>query len=251
LLTLFSVFSGSAFCADKFDIVGLRLGMTPEEALKALRAHGVDESTINKSRRVFSYSDGLKHDYKTKDFLYRINAGKNASVGNQRKQDSITLIFSAPPEGGRLVGIARINNNKVDPVTATQYLDALVKKYGEPTEKQGGKYRWLFGSGTIACRGFGEPDERKGIAADVYARKGTSIDLTRFRNPKVTNLDQCANQLEYSVGIAGERPATRITAFMGDTQAWVKAEQATNKWLADLAEEAAEKRKGQGQGPQL
>lgn len=247
-MALLVLLSGTTFAAsaDAFDIVGIRLGMTPEQTLTALRAHRVKESTIDVSRQVFQYSDGLKHDYKTPDFVYMVVAAKDDIVDGKRRTDTFNLFFSPPPQGGRLVAISRVIANRIDPTTNGQFLDALVAKYGEPTERQAGLYRWLFGDGTKACRDYNLPDAKKGILRDVYIGFPD-----RFRNAQVKSLNECANQLQYSVGSMADQPATRVTAYMTDVQSWVKAEHATNEWLSSLAAEAAAKRKAQGQGPQL
>lgn|SRR5690606_33174706 len=241
---------GIAHSDDGFDIVGLRLGMTPEEALQAMRAHGVKQSTINESRQVFSYGDGLE-SFKTKDFIHSLVGMVDEFVDGKRRTDTFNLYFSPPPEGGRVVAIRRVIENQVDPITGGEFRDALVGKYGEPTERSASALRWLFGKGSKNCtRGYTYASDVSMVRV-VYRSAGKRIYLDQFNNPKVKSLDECANTFQYTVRAMPEQPAKWVEAIMVDVQGAVKAEQAANAWVAGLAAEAAAKRKGQGKGPKL
>lgn len=225
---------------SKFDIVGLQLGMTPEQAVQALKAHGVSEPSIQRSRMSYGYSDGIKHDFKSDDFLVRMTAGKQDQVNGKRRSDSFTLQFSPPPAGGRLVGVRRHVANAVDPITNGQFRQALLDKYGEPSGRVSSLYNWKFGGGTMNCLSGSvqvpSPGTRNGhsILDAVYMKSGSSYRIGVFNNSRVKNLEQCANMLEYQVSGGDDRPATGVGAQMIDVKSWVEAELAANAQVDQL-----------------
>jgi hypothetical protein len=241
---------GVVHADDRFDIVGLRLGMTPEEVRQALRAHGVEEARIVEERRAFAYSDGME-SFQTNDFVAKIVGGLRDFVGGKERADSFTVYFSPPPEGGRVVAIRRLIENQADPVTGDQFRDALVGKYGQPTERDASALRWLFGNGSKNCTGSYGYTEKASMVRAVYRSTGNRIFTDQFNNPKVKSLDECANTFQYMVRALSDHPAKWVEAVMVDVQGSVKAEQAANAWVAGLAAEAAARRKGQGKGPKL
>lgn len=262
---LFSAIIGHSAlaAAEKFDVVGLTLGMTTEEALQALRDFGVAEESISETRVSFSYSDGIRNDYRTKEFLHRVSAGKKPIIdGMKRHEDGIVLYFSPPPEGGRLVGVQRTVSNRIDPVTVGQFRDAVFDKYGEPTSTGSGIYNWKFGGGDKNCLspnldGTGValpaegPNKNKSILDVVYRKTSGSYRLDLFRVSRVKNLEECAQMLEFTLPGKDNQPATRVTATMIDVQSWVRAELAAGEEVARLQKEAIEKREGKGKKPTL
>jgi len=250
--------SSGAADDDRFDIVGLRLGMTPEEALTALRAHGVNEESIDESRLVYNYSDGLKHDYSTEDFIYTIVGHVDDRIDGKRRTDTFKLYFSPPPEGGKLMAVQRTIENNVNPVTNAQFREAVIGKYGEPALKDSVLAHWKFGGGTENCFssipngiGFGMPGKDASILSSVFTRSNNQYMLDRFQNPRVTSLDDCASMLEYQIGAVDNMPATTVNARMIDVKAWVKAELAANEWVEGLRQKAIRERESQGAKPAL
>lgn len=249
---------------ERFDIVGLKLGMTPEQALQALAAHGVPADRIYESRIAYAYSDGLKHDYSTEEFLAEITGGKLEQLGGKRRADSLKLFFSPPPQGGRLVGVSRALTNEVDPVTRGELREALIGKYGDPTAEAGTKLHWRFG-GDANClssspNGIGVtlPEtsgrNRKNILEMVYQQPGGQLRMDLFRDRRIKSLDECGSMLEYHGGSAdytAAQPATKVNATMIDVQAWVAAELAASEYVEGLRQEAIRKREGQGNKPAL
>lgn len=238
----------------RFDVVGLRLGMTQNEVMQALAAHGVAPSDIHQTQEVFGYSDGVKNDHRTEPFLARIEAGKSTLVGGRRKSDTLTIVFSPPPRGGRVVAVMRMTNNPVDPPTGKQFAQALYEKYGQPDDANiGGK--WLFGAGTQNCLPNGMPRvtgrDKQSILDGVLRKRAGKFDTSFFVNHQVKRLDDCANILEYRVGTLDDRPATRVTASMVDVQAWVKATLAADEWVDGLREQAVKQRQGGASKPVL
>lgn len=262
---LLTTFSTPAFADDgsKFDIVGLRLGMTPEQAVQALKAHGVGADKIYENRMAYGYSDGVNHGLKTDDFLARITAGKVDIQGNKRRDESFELMFSPPPAGGKLVGVRRMIANNVDPITGGQFSQALLDKYGAASASTTGILHWRFGGGDMNCLS-NNPNgtsvtlpttdirQKKGILDLVYRKAGGGkYRLDLFLHSRVKDLAQCASMLEYRVSATDNRPATRVEATMIDVQSWVKAELAANERVDKLRQEAVDKRVGKGSKPSL
>ena len=260
-VSMFSVPSDAAD-DDKFDIAGLRLGMTYEQVKHALVGHGIPGSDLQETRQSYHYSDGINHSYRTGDFLYRISAGKRIH-GNQ-SQDLFAIYFSPPPEGGRVVAVTRSVNNQLDPPTNKQYRDAVHEKYGEPTvpHKNANISQWMFGEGTVNCLGsqYGElaiPVNNRGdsvILEKVFHTSGSRILTDKFRNGRVKNLQECADMLQYNIhgyGLGDSRPATSVSALMIDIQSWVRAELAAGAMVEGLRQEAIKKRENSSTKPIL
>jgi hypothetical protein len=250
---------------DSMDIVGLRLGMTPQEAFNALEAHGIAREAIQETRMSYSYSDGLRNDYRTADFLAHVTAGKRQSAASRRSEDSFVLYFSPPPDGGRLVGVNRTINNQIDPVTRGELREALIAKYGAPAVEELGVMNWRFGEGDKNCvssrpNGTGAElpptlsRDKKSILDIVTVTRGNQVRLDQSGTPTVKGLEDCASILEYKGAnndyTAGQ-PANRVSASMVDVQSWVTAELAASKYVDGLRQEAIKKREGQGKKPAL
>lgn len=240
---------------DRFDIVGLRLGMTHAEVTRALTAHGVTPSNIHETVEAFGYSDGIKKDHRTEPFLARIDASTSTLVvGSRRKSDSLTIVFSPPPQGGRVVAVTRMISNRVDPPTSKQFAQALSEKYGQPYDASiGGK--WMFGAGSQNCIPNGMPRisgrDKQSILDVVLRKRAGRFDTSFFVNHQVKRLDDCANILEYRVGTLDDRPASQVTATMVDVQSWVKATLAADGWVNGLREQAVKQREGGASKPVL
>jgi hypothetical protein len=249
--SLFSV-SSHAAAADKFDIVGLKLGMTRDEAIRALTAYGIDPAQIQEQRQAYRYSDGVS-SASTEPFLHRISASKKTKVNGNKNSDYFSIHFSPPPEGGRIVAIQRVVENNSNPLTNAKYRDALREKYGEATEEAVlGHRKWMFGTGTQDCLPKGLPTNRgNNILKMVFMPSGSQVQLDQFLNSRVKGLDDCANVLKYDVGGADTQLAKRVSATMVDVQSWVRAELAANKLVEELRQEAIEKREGGGAKPKL
>jgi len=82
-----------------WDIVGLRLGMTEDQALAALNAYAPDMANQTTGMS-FSYSDGLRN-HQTAEFLSMIKATKQRAKGDEL----IELYFSSPPQEQRVLTV--------------------------------------------------------------------------------------------------------------------------------------------------
>lgn len=251
----------AADSGSKYDVIGITLGMTVEDAKQKLRDFGIEEQSIYETRMSYSYSDGINHNFKTDDFVYRI-IGANKALYKDGKQhsDSITLYFSPPPEGGLLVGLQRLMLNGIDPVTGGQFKQAVIDKYGEPTTANSNTLNWKFGSGNKNClsasqdgTGVALPDssKNKSILDMVFVKRSGQYRLDLFRVSRIKNLDECANMLEFKLTATDTKPANSVTTTMIDIPSWVSAELAAGAEVERLRKAAVEKREGKGKVPAL
>lgn len=252
LLVCASLLSFPSIAADddKFDVVGLKLGMTRDEAIKALTAYGIEPARIQEQLQTYGYSDGV-NNASTEPFLMRITTSRETRVNGVRNSDSFTIRFSPPPAGGRVVAIQRLAQNNANPPTNAEYRQALLEKYGEPTEAVLGNRKWMFGKGTQDCLPKGLPPDRGSILKMVFMPSGSQVQLDHFLNSRVKSLDDCANFLKYDIGGADTELARQVRATMVDVQSWVQAELAANAWVEGLRQEAIKKRAGSSAAPTL
>lgn len=235
--------AGSAASAEgkvsAVDIVGLRLGMTPEEAKAALLAHD-PELMLQEQRMYFSYSDGEK-SHKTEPFLATINARRRDAL------EVFTIELSPPPAGGKVVSIKRQQKFGSNAPTLRTYRDALVDKYGPPLPPddrnlQGSSILvWEFPDGGIRCSPFGTgPSAREryiGEYLDMQFRAGGAQ-----RDPS-----QCRSYVAYNIGIIGtadDTPTRNVSAYMVDIPAAIATFHASNEWVAGLKDAATQERVG-------
>lgn len=108
---------------EKMDVVGVRIGFSPEGALKALNAHNPRLKIAKRQDQVFSRADNKPHPV-----LYFLATGERP-----RAVEQIYLTASLPP-GRRIVHIDRVVSYQIDNApTVVATLEALRAKYGEPS----------------------------------------------------------------------------------------------------------------------
>lgn len=247
LLLLIFCMPWSLAHAQSFDIVGIELGMSVEEVHQALAAHGVDQANIRESRQYYNYSDGVKH-FKTDAFVFFISATKVDD-----SSDSLSIFFSLGPPGGRVVAVMRSVENRTNPPTRRQYLEALKIKYGPPTSEDISTVQWDFPAGKIQCLvgGVGgyQPTQPS-ILKEIYgANVGTRDGVLHNQNAK--SLSDCASYLTYAMPSGDDSAATTVTAVMVDVAGTADGELSANEWVAGLAEQARKIREAKGVKPDL
>lgn len=107
-----------AFAAPDWDIVGIRLGMSPEQARAAILAHA-SKAQITDNMRQFTYSDGVK-EQSLPAFLGSITADHNGYTGNG---EILEVMFSAPPMEQRVIRVIRTLKMYDDPLPIEQIDD--------------------------------------------------------------------------------------------------------------------------------
>lgn len=235
---------------ERFDIVGLRLGMSESQARAALEAHDAALQTQDVRLR-YTFRDGVKQ-HQTSDFLSEIKAAKVGPLGTA--SDSITLTFSTPPKPQRLIGVARVASIGQQRPTHEQLVQATIDKYGPPAyasprtrtnpttlllwAEPGRPQCWRTSAKQTA--GYTEPNSNLDILRQLAHRQKQGI--------APANLSQCGATLRFST--LGDPPGT-FSASMNDMGYWLETLEATAAWVGEQEAAARKARVGQGQAPKL
>lgn len=220
---------------NSFDILGFRLGMTPDEAEAAFRRLNPNVE-LKTDHGYYRYSDGLQ-DLKTDTFLDKISG----TIRHDRETKTtlyVAVEFSPPPDGGKAVQIVRQDSNIANPVTLPEYKEALIAKYGAPaTERYG--LQWHFPADRSLC---------SSSASGPGAGNLGTLAQGRDREQKLANPSQCASYLTFRT--TGD-PVVDVYARLVDVENAIRTQLAASAWVADLQAEAVAARKAQGKGPEL
>lgn len=165
---------------EKWDVVGVRMGMSLDEALRALRTHNPKLKVSDIQGQRFIDADNKKHPV-----LYFLSTGERP-----RASEKIYLTLSLPPQQ-RVVHIDReISYSKNEASTYAAVLDSLQKKYGQTLVKPSGNYddslmEWFAGgrgqpNNPTSCTGYSlrKPGWNLGSDAQALSRKGCAMLLT-------------------------------------------------------------------------
>ena len=124
-----------AAAAGFIDVVGIKLGMTPQQAVAAIRAHNpaltVKQVTIRLAHPGTNGFDRVPH------YIVAYNAEKPAGW------EVIVAEFTTPPNAPVVAAISRFTN--FEPTIVANLVSGLDKKYGEEYPRSGNFERvWLF-----------------------------------------------------------------------------------------------------------
>jgi hypothetical protein len=147
---LFSMPQQADAISPGVDVFGLKLGMTSEEAVKAL--HQYDPNLIlDELRSSITINDSQGRDIIVAPFLLHISAKSppNQSAGAEiGAGEVIFIVFSLPPAEERVRLIRRYAKYEPNKRPSLDTFKAdLVKKYGKPANLKNGKaitQLWLF-----------------------------------------------------------------------------------------------------------
>ncbi|MEQ9002827.1 MAG: hypothetical protein RIE74_04610 [Pseudomonadales bacterium] len=224
--------------ADAFDILGFRLGMTQAEVDARFRQLNPDVE-LKVRQATYRYSDGL-NEHQTEAFLDRIE-GIIKYDRATKEILQVTVQFSPPPDGGRVMQVMRNERDIVNPVTLAEYRQALIGKYGPPTRDRNASIDWFFPAGTAPCS-----NSASGPAADQL---NTMIQGTAAaRERMLADPSMCPSFLTFRV--QGD-PVRSGFARLVDVPNALRTLQAANAWVAQQQADAEARRKAAGRGPQL
>ncbi|MCW5623386.1 MAG: hypothetical protein KIT73_01540 [Burkholderiales bacterium] len=232
-----------------FDIVGLKLGMTESEVIAALKAHDATLK-IQSIQSAYGYTDGVS-SFQTEPFLSRVEG--HAAKPTSQKADFI-ILFTPPPQGGRVWAIERQQPIATNQPTQEQYAAALKEKYGPPTATSpgGAHFAWDFPAGKPNC--IPRPPDRPGFPA---YRPGAGDDLNFLLNlwqkKKLApaDLSTCASRLHYVLSSTNGQVISSFTASLIDVAAYATSNAAANRQVQALEEKVRKEREGKGQAPKL
>lgn len=127
--------------ASFLDIVGIKLGMTPEQAFAAIRAFN-PKMRIN----IVKTELDVPGDPDGQDRIPHYATAQAENTGASGGSDVIIIQFTTPPNPPV---VARISRGVVfpngQPVLTSTLLDGLRKKYGQDNNSMGGSPVWLYG----------------------------------------------------------------------------------------------------------
>lgn len=239
--------------AGTVDIVGLKVGMTIDEATRAIKAYNPDLQIQPPVRKVLQYRVG-NETRKTEPFVSYLFA-----VSGKKQKDEIYVYFSYPPAEPRVVAIRRLHNNFDPPITRGNYLKALVEKYGQPDAAEKEKhvdesrrtdsYQWHLGDGKAQCAPYfagGREVEGKfgSLSIGHFEKREVLRRITTTPGsfqPIVPPVDPagCAALLTYTLG---QDPLFSATGTLLDVHAAAQSERVLSEWIDELV------RKGEAQG---
>ncbi len=255
-ILLTACLAGAAAAAPTWDAVGLKLGMTEQEARAALKAHAPQGRLADKLLK-FTFSDGAKQQ-ETPAFLSTLESripGPAGSLDNE----GIELTFSPPPSPQRVVRVRRAVTSYGDPPALPRVIDSFVQKYGKPANQA------TYGVGTkTTVLDWVEPgrpvcghkgDASKGLLMTPVAQAPDALRIyQRWQQQKLApaDLSTCSARLRATLTTQpGGSSVATIVVEMSDASHAVPALEATAKWLADLEAEARRARLNSGAAPKL
>jgi len=212
----------TAASADRFEVLGVRLGMTQSEVEASAASYDPEVKTTIKLSR-FSYFDGWKSK-STDDFT------KTMIVAFPAKGGELEVDFSPPPDGGRVVRISRrggYGGRKTEFPPYENFLQSLIQKYGEPELERrrsaGGELLWA------------RPVDKK-VCLNTESSWSLTVNETNY---DLSKPDECARLLYYNLepGTPGG-PVQRLTAVAIDVAEIVRTDLAASAWLKKLSDEA-------------
>lgn len=212
------------------DIMGIYLGMSPEEVMAVLKADPSGFQKIQRSEYTFSYT-AHGNKYKTDPFLRGIVGVTKGSEVN------LEIGISPPPSTPQVIGIRRNHTKREQRLPMKDYADALIEKYGPPasdvTEGQGPqlkrKLTWSLPGGTRDCISPGS-----NVTESVLEKfKDAEGRRTEARREEV---QECAHVFEYTLY---EDPVRTALGYLIDVARAAEFEFMARDWVDQLAAEKA------------
>jgi hypothetical protein len=244
-----------AQAAPEWDVVGIRLGMTPVQARAALLAHA-PKADITEFTRQFMFSDGAKN-HPTPGFLASLTARQERGPSST---ETVELLFSAPPMEQRVIRVIRTVSMPSQPVAMDSVLASVVQKYGRPAatlESNNGMVsilRWLE-AGKPVC---GNPAASAQDAREAPPVDNSPAGLGHYRAWQQRKLappdpSDCSGALVVSLATLAPRgPLVKeMKLVMTHPGYAIPAMQATARRLAELEAEAKKTRRTSGAVPKL
>ena len=255
-LAAWALLAGSApsVAAPDWDIVGIRLGMSPEQARAAIKAHA-PKAEVTDTTRQFSYNDGVRQQ-QTPGFL----GGITATQGPSNKSETLEVMFSAPPMEQRVIRVIRTLVMIDDPLPMERAMAAVTQKYGQPPRVleahngRGNFLRWVEAGKTVC--GDNAPtsmDARQTPPVDNSPAGLSPYEAWQRRKLAPADAAQCSAALVVNLVTRAPREplVTEMKFVMTDPGYAIPAMRATAQQLADLQAQAGKARQNSGATPKM
>ncbi len=249
-----SLFTQSALAAPDWDIVGIKLGMSEQQARAAIKAHSA-QVQLDEREMKFTFNDGAKQQ-ETTSFLATISARIPGLAGTS-DSERIQLEFSAPPQEQRVIRVRRELSSYANPPPLERMQDSLTQKYGKPLDSRthgigikSNVVSWAEAGKTIC-------GQRAGQGIGFIGVGQSPNDLKKFyqyQQQKLApaDLSQCSALLQAKMDYKeGGSSVNTLVVEMYDYGYILPALEATAKWIADQEAEARQARLNSGATPKL
>lgn len=250
------LFSGTqAIAAPDWDIVGIRLGMNPQQARAALQAHA-PKAEITEYTRQFSYDDVVRQQA-LPAFLGSIIATQGATPS---KSETLEVMFSAPPMEQRVIRVIRTVTMQDDPIPMDRAMALVSQKYGTPprtlaaSDGRGQVSRWVEAGKTVC----GDTAPTSGDARLTPPVDNAPAGLSHYeawKRRKLAPADAADCGAALAVNLVTRSPretlVTQMKFTMTDPGYAIPAMRATAKQIGDAQAQARKAREGSGAAPKL
>lgn len=247
-----------SLAAPDWDIVGIRLGMSPAQARAAIAAHA-PKAQITDYIRQFAYSDGVA-EKPLPDFLSAINA----SQGPANKSETLEVMFSAPPMEQRVIRVIRTLRLYDDPLPMERAMASVTQKYGktpkvrEAADSKGNNFLRWDEPGKTVC-GDTRPnswDAWQVPHVDNTPNGFSSYGALQRRKQAPADAANCSAALVVNLVTLPGNPSNNafvreMKFTMTDPGYAIPAMRATAKQIADLEAQARKARQNSGTAPKL
>lgn len=240
-----------SLAAPEWDIIGIRLGMSPEQARAAIKAHA-PQAQVTDFTRQFSYTDGGK-PRQMPGFLGSITAQQ----GPTNKSETLEVMFSAPPMEQRVIRVIRTLVMVDDPLPMERAMAAVTQKYGPPprvleaNNGRGNISRWVEAGRTVC----GDTSPSSMDARQVPPVDNSPMGLSQYeawQRRKLAPADAANCSAALVVNLVTRAPreplVTEMKFVMTDPGYAVPAMRATAQ---QIAEQAGKARQNSGATPKL
>jgi len=236
------------------DIVGIKLGMTPEQAVAAVKAY-------NPNLKIVTLTARLEHPSGTPGNFVRVPNAIHAYTANVRQDigpvEWIAMQFTLPPGPPLLAKVQRFTGFLISqPVTASNLLESLRKKYGQENYTVNAP-GWVYDSngklltrvsnlqGICAYSGSASPAPGSGAGAYEGTESGAQVSLSNTPDPSnpaaLSNLPEAGPDCvplvwvvasaNLSEDAAPNSQQTSMTVTMESGALMYMSRKATHAWL--------------------
>jgi hypothetical protein len=249
--------------APDWDIVGIRLGMSPEQVRAALSQHA-PQAEVSEFRRQFTFDDGVGQQ-RLPDFLGSITARLGAATsalarpGSSGDAETLEVMFSAPPMEQQVIRVIRTLVLQDDPPPIERTLASVTQKYGttkvrEANHGRGLVARWVE-PGKPVCGDTAPTSPDAWQAPPVDNAPGGLSHYEAWHRRKLAPADasNCSAALvvDLVTRAPGEPLVREMKLVMTDPGYAVPAMRATAQQLAELQAKARKARMNSGTAPKL